>query len=136
MSALPCRHFLELLLGVVHLVDHSIRVRIEVREAALCVGRSTGVAGLFASYVALARTRGSPRATGGGRQASGMSRGRRVGVEVCRQAGARCLWLEDGAEEWSMAAEEAVNIEATSTRTGRRGRELAAWWMRRHCGTQ
>jgi len=62
------------------------------------------------------------QATGGGRQASGMSRGTPVHL----------AW--DGAEDWSMAADEAANIEETGTRRGRRGREVAAWWTWLHRG--
>ena len=79
MSTLPCRHFLELLLGVVHLVDHSIRVRIEVREAALCVGRSTGVADLFRHVRLVRHWRG----------VSGTSEGRSRGVRSAVAAGSR-----------------------------------------------
>ena len=66
-------------MGVVHLVDHSIRVCIEVREAALCVGRSTGAADLFRHVRLVRHWRG----------VSGASEGRSRGARSAVAAGSR-----------------------------------------------
>jgi hypothetical protein len=45
--------------------------------------------------------------------------------------GRRCLWLEDGVEEWSMAAEEAANMETTGTTARGGAGGFPARWTRR-----
>jgi hypothetical protein len=96
-STLPCWHFLEPLLGVVQSICKGALTgtlcgtgsRTGAREDAACVSLVSSLAffSSCASYAAVTRTWGSPRATGSGRQAGGRSRGTPVPLAWGRGGG-------------------------------------------------